>query len=64
MIIQESPTYKLEVRVQWLDAHQVHMKITTHNLEKTGWVTSTHNYFMEPQELAKMSDYIDSTLAR
>jgi hypothetical protein len=64
MIIQQNDCYKLEVKIQWLDAEQVHVKIVTHNLEKTGWVQATHNYFMKPEELAKMSDYIDSTLAR
>lgn len=64
MIIQESPTYKLEVKVQWLDHDQVHLKMIQHNLNKRGWEISTTNFFMEPEQLARLSTLIDDTLAR
>lgn len=64
MLIQSNETYKLEAVVQWLDHDQVHLKLIQHNLNKRGWEISTTNFFLEPKQLAKLSDYIDSTIAR
>ena len=64
MLIQENETYKLSVSIRWLDPEQIEVLITTSNLEKGHWEHRYQSFFMGPENLARLSDYIDDTLAR
>lgn len=64
MLIKESDCYRVEVAVSWLDQDQLHLKIVTHDKEKTGWVTQSRSMFFSPEELSKIADHINDTLCR
>ena len=60
MIIQSNPNYKLEVKVTWLSPDLMHLKFITQD-DSLG--LQERDYFLAPEELSLMTDYINDTLA-
>lgn len=60
MLIQHNDHYKLNVEVQWLDLNQVRLAFRRTDL---GIEYSDHEYYLTPQELSKLGDYIRDVLA-
>ena len=62
--IQKTDCYELDVKVTWLAPDQVQLKFITVNQEKRGAETRNQSYYMTPQELASLADYINDCLCR
>jgi hypothetical protein len=64
MKIQNNETYQLDARVTWLAPDLVQLKFITVNQEKRGAETRNLSYFMTPEELMLLADYINDCLCR
>lgn len=60
MLIQHSGNYKLNVEVQWLDLNQIRVAFRRTDL---GIEYTDQEYYLTPQELSKLADYIRDVLA-
>jgi hypothetical protein len=60
MLIQHYDSYKLNVEIQWLDLNQIRVAFRRTDL---GIEYTEHDYYLTPQELSKLADYIRDVLA-
>jgi hypothetical protein len=60
MLIQHTGNYKLAVEVQWLDLNQIRVAVRRTDL---GIEYTDQEYYLTPQELSKLADYIRDVLA-
>lgn len=60
MLIQHAGNYKLNVEVQWLDLNQIRVAFRRTDL---GIEYTDQEYYLTPQELSKLADYIRDVLA-
>lgn len=61
MIIQETQDYRLEVKLAYIDSDLIQIGI---DRSSTGIEYSRQEYYLKSDELAKLADYINDTLAR
>jgi hypothetical protein len=64
MQIQKTDCYELKTQVVWLEPDLVQLKVTTINQESRGAETRNQSYFMTPEELMRLADYINDCLCR
>lgn len=60
MLIQHAGNYKLNVEIQWLDLNQIRVAFRRTDL---GIEYTDQEYYLTPQELSKLADYIRDVLA-
>ena len=61
MIIQQIGDYKLNAIVEWIDPEMIRIKLDRSDPELD---FNAMELFLTPQELARLADYINDTLAR
>lgn len=64
MQIQKTDTYELRAQVIWLEPDLVQLKVITVNQEARGAETRNQSYFMTPEELMSLADYLNDCLCR
>ena len=60
MLIQHNANYRLAVEIQWLDLNQIRVAFRRTDL---GIEYTDQEYYLTPQELSKLADYIRDVLA-
>lgn len=61
MLIQNNGNYKLNVELNWLESELIRVAFRSTNL---GIEYTDQEYYLLPEELATLADYINDTLAR
>lgn len=60
MLIQHTANSRLAVEIQWLDLNQIRVAFRRTDL---GIEYTDQEYYLTPQELSKLADYIRDVLA-
>lgn len=61
MLIQNNGNYKLNVELNWLESELIRVAFRRTDL---GIEYTDQEYYLLPEELATLADYINDTLAR
>ena len=61
MIVQHNGNYKLEVLAQWIEPEMVRVQFRRTDL---GIEYTDAEFYLLPEELARLADHINDTLAR
>jgi len=60
MLIQKCDDYEFAVSLKWLDQEQIQFKLS----RRIEGETRNQDFYFTPEELMKLADYINGTLAR
>jgi len=61
MLIQQCGQYQMTAQVQWIDPEQILLRLDRSDPE---FDFNTQEFYLRPEELARLADYIMDTLAR